>query len=95
MTRSKGKSEVEHLRGVIRSQKAEIRNLKKQLGASNKLARRYVAETQENEWDEPVAETERADRCPECSKGTISTVDLGVRSMDVCALCSYRRSRKK
>lgn len=82
MGKSKRKthSEVEHLKGVIRSQKSEIRQLKKLLRQKDK----YYDDVAEN------VEEENEDKCPNCGKGEIRIVDFSFVKYEACDICKYK-----
>lgn len=99
MTKSKDKNEVEYLRGLVKQLKSENRNLKKQVGRSEK--RKAIVDQMEQDAQEHLMEieTERVeikekDSCPDCGK-SVDKTDLGVRWLIMCDHCGFRRSIKK
>ena len=99
MTKPKTKSEVEHLRGVIKSLKSELRNIKKQLGRASKRSHQYedleqrVVENDLEEVMEDLIKTEP--KCPQCGSVKLESVNLRVRLLTVCNACGYRKVVKK
>lgn len=90
-TKNKNKSEVEHLRGIIRKLKAQVRSL----STRNKELERqshfyeYIA-------DEVIEDVEiKEDICEECGKGILSEIDLVHVIVTTCDLCEFRTTRKK
>lgn len=97
MSRGKDKSEVEHLKGVIRELQAENRRLKRQSKRVEKERVRIDA------WMDDVMEAyvdqepppPPPDRCPMCGeKEEYSKSDLGNRILHNCKHCGYRKSEK-
>lgn len=89
-------SELEYLRGLVRSQKSIIKSLKKELSRSTKRSQQY--QDLEERIAEDTVEEEKpffieSEKCPKCSK-KIEVVDLGIRKLIVCTDCNYKRSRK-
>jgi hypothetical protein len=97
--KSKERSEVEHLRATVKSQRSLIKHLKKEIGRAQK--RQHVYEDLEDKVAELHLEDEieesqlvSDDKCPECDKGRLEIIDLGPRKMLVCDNCKYRKVKK-
>lgn len=94
MAKSKTKSEVEHLRGLVKE-------LKKEIGRKEKRERRYEdleskeAEALEREADEKYKESSVPikDRCPNCA-GELQSVEIGVVKLITCDDCKYRLTKR-
>lgn len=95
--RKKDRNEVEHLRGIIRELKSENRNLRKQIGRSNKKVLQLEEHASDLEDLEPPHQEEEVVAkvsCPKC-RGNLKTVDLGTRTLVNCEDCKYRKSSPK
>lgn len=95
MAKKKERSETEYLRGVIKNQRSIIKHLQKEVGRSKKRQQQdelMAEELLEDEFQEQDMISDN--KCPECGKGTLETVDLKVRKMTVCNSCNYRKIRK-
>lgn len=98
MAKSKDRSEIEYMRGLIKNLKAEVRNLKKQVARHNKRAHQY------EDLEERQAEVEVADLytttvtskiiCKSCSSDKMEEVSLGVKKLIVCRDCGKRETKK-
>jgi alpha-acetolactate decarboxylase len=96
MAKSKDRSEVETLKGIIRSQKSEIRKLKKELSRKQKREFRY--EDLEEKLEEIYLEKEESKseiKCVKCKSNKINISDLGIRILHICENCGNRESIKK
>ncbi len=97
--KSKSRSELEDLRGIIRHLESENRQLRKQLARSNKEIQRAVDTVISFVDDEPEAipEPQAATvRCPKCNT-KINPIELGPKLLYSCTndTCLYRRTVKK
>lgn len=101
MAKNKDRSEVEHLKGIIRQQKSIIKNLRKSVSRKNKkernveeleqaLAEEYLKE----EAEEIQIPIKQKDRCSKC-QGETEEVDLVVKWLVICQSCDFRFTRKK
>lgn len=70
------REQIRHLKKEIRRKDQRIRYLEKELGYQNKT--------------EFVSLKKEPPKCPECAKGDMSLVDIGIRLYAVCSLCKYR-----
>jgi hypothetical protein len=87
--KKKDKSETEYLRGQIRQLKAQVKNLRKELSRFEKI------EPEEEEL-EIVNELEpKAIKCPLCPGNVIKTNIQGIRMIETCSECDYRKVWKK
>lgn len=99
MGRSKDKNEYENLKGIIREQKAIIRNLRKEVQRLSKQHNR--TEDLEKELTEYYLEEEMDNKdvvlkskCTECNKGDLNLLDLGIKKYMVCSNCNKRFPHK-
>jgi len=82
-SKNKNKTEVEHLRGIIRQLKAQLKYYRKREHLNEK-------DTEEDETIEINA------NCPECGKGVLEEVDLHLIKLIRCPVCKYeKRERNK
>lgn len=101
MARSRSKNDVEYYRGLVQQLKAEVRNLKKQLGNSNKKVQTYqehMSDHAEFEIEKEVSEKKPipatpSNRCPQC-QAKIEEVHIGVRILINCKACGFRLTKK-
>lgn len=91
MAKSREGKDSEYHLGIIRKQKAEIRNLKKRIRRLEKdvMLGDYISD------DEDVEPVEIKARCPECSKTSITQLVLVGRSFNICESCGYRSKATK
>lgn len=97
--KNKNHSDTENLKGIIRKQEKIIRSLKKETSRSSKKQQQvqdYIEELEqeldEDDLQDPPVKND--DKCPECKKGYLEIVDLGIRKMILCGACNYRKIRK-
>lgn len=97
MSRRRDKSEVEHLKGIIRKLQSENRHLRRQAKSVQRQQVRI------EEWVEDVIEAYEGeevpppppDHCPECaSKEDYTKTDLGNRMLLWCKICGFRKTEK-
>ncbi|MEO5367573.1 MAG: hypothetical protein H7831_14705 [Magnetococcus sp. WYHC-3] len=96
MAKKREKNEAEYLKGIIRKQKAHIRQLKKGLKKASTENEHYY-ELQDaliDEELEQVPNEPKKDACPECYKGSITKEKLGVRTLVKCGACGYSKFEK-
>jgi hypothetical protein len=95
--RPKTRSELEHLRGVIRSLEAENRQLRKQLARSDKELQKAVdmASTVLDDITYHDMQYSSEPKCPKCAN-KLKHVDLGTRTLVLCSNteCTYRKTNK-
>lgn len=98
MAKQKERSEVEHLRSTLKSQRSQIKNLKKELDrarkrsfASDDLEERLADQMIEEDFKEREL-VSKEERCPECNN-TVEIVAMGTRQGIFCE-CGFRRTRK-
>lgn len=84
--RNKSSSEVEHLRGELRSLKSENKSLRQRLKQLEK--REHFFENPIIEKEEPIKKLEI---CTSCGKGNLKYVDLGRVIYQVCPVCDDRK----
>lgn len=88
-TKQKTHSKTEHLEGVIKELKSQIRQLRKRLKESEKQSSFY-----EDIVDEAANEVKVEDACPNCGKGILQEVDLIHIIITKCNTCEYKKRRK-
>lgn len=99
MTKSKDKSEVEHLRSENRNLKKQIKNIKKQMSRKQKREHLYedLEEKQaEEHLEEAMKETVVADkthRCPKC-KAKLDIIEGSRLLVYICPDCDYKASKR-
>lgn len=96
MTKTKEKSELEYLRGLVKSMRSQVKHLKKEL--SRKQKREYLHEDLEEKeaellLEEEIREREHAieNKCPDCGKGKLEFTDLNIRTLITCPSCGYKK----
>lgn len=100
MAKSKDKSEVETLRGVVKALKKQNQHLKKEL--SRKEKRQHLHDDLEEHEAELLVREEleerstllEKDRCSIC-QGELDIVDLKIRTLITCTSCGNRKVIKK
>lgn len=99
MAKSRERSEVESLRGLIRQLKSENRHLKKELARAEKNTKKQISmyaeltDATEASYATPeLAATEDAYSCAKCGS-KVKETDLGSRILYVCqkSTCSHRQ----
>lgn len=85
MTRSRSHKENEDLLGIIRSQKSEIRSLKKRI---RRLEKDLLVNESDDEDESDAIEYEM---CDACGKGVLQIIDLGIKQYSVCPICKDRK----
>ena len=96
MARSKGRSEIEELRGENRSLRSENRQLKRTV---SRLEKRKKHTEDLEDMIQEMAVQEPSEKpvmtgCLDCG-GKLESVDLGVREIIKCSNCNKRVTRKK
>lgn len=100
MAKSKHKNELEHLKGTVRQLKSVIRSLKENLYKPDKK-RRHVNELNEDLATQLIQDEEQDkilindNKCPNCPKGKLETIDLNIKKMIICNECNFRKLEKK
>lgn len=95
--KDKGEGELEHLRGVVRSQKALIKNLRKTIARYEKRTNQfetYLEDAEEEEVEKDNAASYQKKKCIKCLKGDIVISDLGIRKIITCSVCDHREVQK-
>lgn len=91
MAKSRDKNEVEHLRGIIRQQKAQIRYYRKEL-------RRFQKDDGLDDEDDdyiPEIPQEAVKTCSSCGKGFLKRELVGIRYLVKCTSCDYSKFERK
>jgi len=94
MAKKAGSSELEYLRGKIRSQEKLIKQMTKRLGRAGKEYSKLAANVDIQPDKVEVEEPEEKIKCPICSKRII-VIELGNRIFYNCKSCDYRKALKK
>jgi len=89
-SRNRSHSEVEHLRGLTRELKAEVRNLKKRLKELERKEHIFDNPPQDSDYSSDSEDTHVV-LCSECGKGVLKLLDLGNFKYSVCSVCGDRR----
>jgi DNA-directed RNA polymerase subunit RPC12/RpoP len=93
MAKKKDHAEVEHLRGLNRQLVKKIKQLQKEVGRTQKLADKTIAEY--NNFVEPSEIEEYTTvHCSKCKSPNVSIIDMNVRTVKVCLECGHRESQK-
>lgn len=71
------KEQIRHLKKEVRRKDQRIRQLEKELGYSQTRT-------------EPTRTRKEPPKCPECGRGEISLVDMGIRLYAICNFCKNR-----
>ncbi len=87
-TKNKGRSEVEHLNGLVRQLKKHVKKLTKDNNQLRKQLNRAEIDEPAELYEEEESTSEA--KCPIC-KSVLNCVDLGTRSLIACKECSYRK----
>ncbi len=85
--KDKEESIVERLEKENRDLKSQIRSLSRQI---KKLSKNQRVEELFNEVETNITDREDHNRCKECGKGYIVTIDLGPRKQKGCNTCLWR-----
>lgn len=93
-TRNKSGSEIEHLRGIVKSLKSENNSLKRRLKQLEK--KEHFFDQTESGWNEDfesetASQVKQLDICSECGKGDYKIIDLGRAVYKVCPICDNRQ----
>jgi len=88
-TKNKNHSELEYLRGQIKSLKSKVRSLTRRNKELEKHAHFY-----EDVIDEVTEDIEFVANCPVCKKGVLQQLDLHHVFITKCDSCDYRKTRK-
>ncbi len=96
MTRTKDKSEIEHIRAENRKLTKENKMLRRDIARLSK--RSQDIEELEEQLKEHSSEEEHIyidpTQCKSCLKGKITTTSLGIRIIKTCNGCTYREVTK-
>jgi len=89
-TKSKSRSEVEHLNGLVRQLKKHVKKLTKDNSKLRKELNKEPPKTDYNIEDIMTEEQSDEETCPSCG-GVLNSIDLGVRIVVSCKECEYRK----
>ncbi len=87
------KSELEELREEVKTLRKLVKHQKRELGKTRRVAKAVVLENDCDE-DDYVELPDNLDKCMQCGKGQIITSNLGVRMLESCSICNYRKITK-
>ena len=87
-TRQKTHNELEHLRGEIKKLQTENKALRRRNRQLEKKSHFYD-DNKDNDIDDLYQEVEM-NRCPNCKKGTLSTLNLKHLIITSCDSCDYK-----
>ena len=87
-SKGRGHSEVEHLRGLVRSLKSENRYLRKKLN-------QFENQVDNIEDEEEYEETISLDVCPKCQTGIMTETDFKYIIIRKCSTCGLTERKKK
>ena len=96
MSRTKDKSEIEHVRALNRQLEKENKMLRRQVARLSKRTQ-DVEELEEALKEEQITQEHNyvdPTQCKECLKGKISITSLGIRTIKTCNGCTYREITK-
>lgn len=85
--KDKEESITERLEKENRELKSQIRSLSRQI---KKLSKNQVVEELFDEVEVSISDREDSNKCKECGKGYIVTIDLGPRKQKGCNTCLWR-----
>lgn len=91
MAKSRTKTKVEHLRGIIKQLKKEIRR-------KEKREHNYINLEEKEAEAALIAEAETkptTSLCKQCNKGVLETFTLGVVSLITCSHCTWRQTKRR
>lgn len=94
MPKKREKNSEEYYRGIIRSQKSEIRNLKKRIKQLERREHFHEDNALEEEIEEIIAELPKSNICPECYKGQLVEYNVVGRHWLECNQCDYDTRKK-
>jgi hypothetical protein len=75
----------------------ENRLYKKQLKKLNQEIRRLqkeIAYNQNKNGTHRVIVKDEIEKCPDCGKGELNTLDIGIRKITRCSICDYQKVTK-
>jgi len=91
VAKSKGKSEVEELKGLVRSLQKEVKRTKKRQHLYEDLEIKQAEEMIKEEIEEK--QTLKDERCPKC-QGNLEIIDGARIKVFFCSDCDYRKSKR-
>lgn len=91
MAKSRTKTKVEHLRGIIKQLKKEIRRKEKREHAYINLEEKEAEAALLAHAEKPATTS----ICPECGKQTLTTVEIGVVKLITCTHCTWRQTKRR
>lgn len=93
MSRTKDKSEIEHVRALNRQLEKENKMLRRQVARLSKRSQ-DVEELEEALKEEQITQEHNyvdPTQCKNCLKGNVKSVSLGVKQLMSCDSCNYRK----
>lgn len=91
-TKNKTHNEAEHLNGIIKKQKSEIRNLKKRVKELERHQHLYEDKILDEE--EPELVLDKVEKCGVCGKGHLQFQDFKYVKYMICNTCDFREKVK-
>lgn len=95
MARNKDRNELEHLRGEIRSLEKENKRLKRLLRQQEKEHQKYDIDILNELLKEELNDVKKTEKCPQCHIGQLEYSDLGIKTLEKCTECQYRKTKNK
>jgi len=86
------RDEKQALKAIIRKQRKEIQRLRRELSRAGHAQEALDEFLEDAEVDAP--EEKKVEKCPECGKGTMQVIDLGIRRLIKCDTCGHRKTVK-
>lgn len=87
-TKNKSHSELENMRGYVRSLEAEVRSLRKQLRQYSKYEQNGQDSETATDTEDTYVETKMKKLCFDCGKNyMVETLDLGARGVFGTCVC--------
>lgn len=86
------KDQIQDMRAIISEQKKEIQRLRRELNRRENVSEDYKELL--HEVDLEPQQYHKKDYCPECGKGILKVVDLGIRRIIRCSICEYKKVQK-
>ncbi len=79
----------------LQTVKKENDKLKKEVGRLRKQLRKHIEveyiEEDNNDVEVEVPKQAKMNSCPKCQKGSIEELEIGIHTLKVCNLCTYRK----
>lgn len=86
-TKNKSRSEVEALRGRIRSLEKELKYHRRRSHIDQSIVDDMLDGA-------PVEDVKIGEPCPDCGKGQLFEIDLGFLTLKRCDVCEYKTKKR-